>query len=444
MLYAMDAVWWKHYLVEVQQTFKGEMWSTGKHCPDVTKARFMTYQNSGAGAIALAAHLGAKRIMLLGYDCQKTNGQSHWHGDHPRGLGNAGSVDKWPAQFRQVGQDLSGIEIVNCSRATALTVFPTAALDDVLMHHRPALFIEGMHGLGDNLHQRSVIRQLSQSHDIWLETPWPCLYYDLDVHVVSKGSKLRTQAKNAAREASKFESGVPREARRLTVSYPPEYVRQHGSVLGAMSAKCGVPVGDFSLSIPHEWQTRAQQWIDRWNPDKPILIYRPLVERAEWGGCRNRNPDHTAYATLFESIRDRFFVVSVADLQPKKEWAVGHMVNADVTLHSGELDIEVLAALVQRAALVFTSPGFAVILAQSVGTASVVVFGGYESSASFSAGAALAPYLGIDPIAPCQCFSHTHRCVKKIDLTRAEQRLLEFVDVHIEKSRVGAPGTAQV
>ncbi len=407
--------------------------------PGARRVRFEPGANSGLGAIALAAHWGASRIILLGYDCQHTGGRTHWHGDHPQGLGNAGVVKLWPGQFAQLAGRLKGVEIVNCSRETALRCFPREPLEVALSSQKkPALFVEGMHGLGDNLHQRSVIRQLMEKYEVWLETPWPCLYHDMPgLRLVSRGSRLRTQAKNAARESDRFTSEQPPAgARRLVVSYPPESVRRHGSVLAAMSAQCGVPVGDFRLPVPESWLARADSLIEQWNPDKPILIYRPLVERKEWGGCRNRNPMVSAYAELFQRIRDRFFVVSVADLAPGREWMVSRPVDADVTFHAGELDIEILAALTARAAMVYTAPGFALVLAQAVGTPVVGVFGGYEKSSSFSAGAAYTPTLRIDTIKPCDCFSHSHRCEKRIDMPSATRRLLEFVHEHTAQPQV--------
>lgn len=90
------------------------------------------FGNSGAGAISLAAHAGAARVLLLGYDCQRSEGRTHWHGDHPQGLGNAGSLHKWPAQFANLRRAIPAVEVFNCSRATALTVFPLAELEDML------------------------------------------------------------------------------------------------------------------------------------------------------------------------------------------------------------------------------------------------------------------------------------------------------------------------
>src|SRR3546814_2604756 len=91
-------------------------------------------------------------------------------------------------------------------------------------------------------------------------------------------------------------------------------------------------------------------------------------------------------------------------------------------MHRGELDFETIAALTKKAGLMFSSPGFAVILAQSVGTPSVCVFGGYEAGYSFSAGAQWAPHLAIEPVNACDCFLHNHSCDKRIDLGCAGSR----------------------
>ena len=80
----------------------------------------------------MAVKAGASRVILLGYDCQKTGGQVHWHGDHPEGLGNAGSMPKWAKQFEALAASVNGVEVINCSRDTALRAFPRMSLEDAL------------------------------------------------------------------------------------------------------------------------------------------------------------------------------------------------------------------------------------------------------------------------------------------------------------------------
>jgi hypothetical protein len=304
-----------------------------------------------------------------------------------------------------------------------------------------------MHGLGDNLRQRAIVRQKMQTHDVWLESSWVSVYHDLvadGLKVVNKTTRLRTQAKNAQREAAIFSRArPPAGANVLQIDYPASEVRRHGSVLAAMCARtgCDITTADFRLPVPGAWLAKVTPWLRRWGYDgsKPIMIYRPLVDRpADWGGCKARNPDHAAYAALFDAIRDRFFVVSVADLVPGKEWSVGLACEADAYCHRGELEFETLAALTSVAGLVFCSPGFAAVLGQAVGTPVACVFGGYERSAFFFAGAKDAPVLGIDPINPCECFRHDHACRKTIDLPVEIERLQAFAAQSAGRSAVAA------
>jgi hypothetical protein len=132
ILYAMDRNWWMKYLPQVKEEFQGIRCSPLTGIAGVKHIKFKHYQNSGVGAISLACHWGAKRIILLGYDCQKTGGKSHWHGNHPPGLGNAGSIGTWPGMFAKLKRDLAGVEIINCTRETALTMFERRPLEEVL------------------------------------------------------------------------------------------------------------------------------------------------------------------------------------------------------------------------------------------------------------------------------------------------------------------------
>ena len=132
IVYAMDRAWWDRYIDDVKKNFQGKMFTLAKKCHDVEVAQIETYQNSGAGALALAAKIGAKKLIMLGYDCKYVDGKKHWHGDHPKGLGNAGSVKKWPAQFDHIAVKYAKLNIVNCTRSTALKCFPLLSLEQAL------------------------------------------------------------------------------------------------------------------------------------------------------------------------------------------------------------------------------------------------------------------------------------------------------------------------
>lgn len=286
--------------------------------------------------------------------------------------------------------------------------------------------------MGDNLHQRAVIKQLKEKYDIYLETSWPQIYWDMpDINFVAKGTKLRTQLKNQYANFHCFTGNIPEEIPRMKITYRPDMVRRCGSVLGAMMQGTGTKIEEASIKFDPapEWVQEAKTLLDALEVDKPIMIYRPLIVRKEWGGCEKRNPDIGAYKNLFDDIREKFYVISIADLVPSVEWAVSHPIQANAEFHNGDLDFSVIAALFKRASLVYCSPGFATVLARCVETPVITVFGGYENGESFSVGEG--PYLPIDTIQPCNCFSHFHKCNKNIDINNARHKIQEFVNAHV-------------
>lgn len=88
--------------------------------------------NSGYQAINLAYHLGAEQIILLGYDMQATNGKYHWFGDHPDKVRS--SYGSWMPHYKGLAKDAeqAGLEVINCSRQTALSCFRREKLENVL------------------------------------------------------------------------------------------------------------------------------------------------------------------------------------------------------------------------------------------------------------------------------------------------------------------------
>lgn len=88
-------------------------------------------RNSGFQAINLAYHFGVSRIVLLGYDMQHTGGATHWHGDHPPGLTNAENINEWLPGFGLLadGLKVAGVEVINCTRETALTCFQRGRIE---------------------------------------------------------------------------------------------------------------------------------------------------------------------------------------------------------------------------------------------------------------------------------------------------------------------------
>lgn len=132
----MDTPWWNVHHGEVSQVFKGlRVRGTGSaHSNLAQRADFgVGCLNSGAGALLMAHKKGASLIIMLGYDCQVgVDGVRHWHQNHGGGLGNAGALHKWPAQFAAIVKGLEPARVVNASRSTALQLWERMDLEKAL------------------------------------------------------------------------------------------------------------------------------------------------------------------------------------------------------------------------------------------------------------------------------------------------------------------------
>jgi hypothetical protein len=149
VLYACDSKWWNHHHgvpgcagLKFALQHQADRWpgvtvlargpSVGL---DLDPSSLATGMNSGYQAINLAVHLGARRIVLLGYDMQRLPGQpSHFFGEHPRDLRRDSPYPRFAEVFLTLVEPLRalGVSVVNCSRETALTSFPRMPLSEAL------------------------------------------------------------------------------------------------------------------------------------------------------------------------------------------------------------------------------------------------------------------------------------------------------------------------
>lgn len=147
VLYACDARWWKWH--KGVPDFRGlkfalqedaSRWpdvqvlqNTGEHGLEIEPTGLRTGRNGGYQAINIAVHLGAIRVLLLGYDMQAFKGRpSHWFGEHPQDSRSPYGMflDHWPAIVKPLQQ--LGVSVINCSRETALELFPRMPITEAL------------------------------------------------------------------------------------------------------------------------------------------------------------------------------------------------------------------------------------------------------------------------------------------------------------------------
>lgn len=135
-VFAMDRKWWEHHYTEVCEVFAGRRLTTASLDErfDVERLKVQSYRNSGAGCVSVAVAEGAKSVVLVGYDCAKDDGKTHWHGSHPVGFSDARTIKVWPLIFDRLAADMKrkGVRILNASKRTALKCFERVDLNAAL------------------------------------------------------------------------------------------------------------------------------------------------------------------------------------------------------------------------------------------------------------------------------------------------------------------------
>lgn len=139
--YFMDKTWFKWHRKELKN-FMGVLVSGDektssidfvhtlqrgvKHHHDPRRTHMGRGNNSGHGAISLGASLGAKKIILLGFDMRVVDGKHNFHDDHKRKVAATIYERSYLKSFDFLAKDLLelGVQVQNATPGSALKAFP--------------------------------------------------------------------------------------------------------------------------------------------------------------------------------------------------------------------------------------------------------------------------------------------------------------------------------
>lgn len=147
--YGCDAKYWRHYgdsvpeFTGLRYTLEADaaQWATvlrntGQTGLETDSSGLRTGKNSGFQAVNLAVHLGARRILLLGYDMQQVDGRNYWFAE-PRPASYSWVQPPY-RDFRECFETIveplraEGITVINCTPDSALTCFTMMSLAQAL------------------------------------------------------------------------------------------------------------------------------------------------------------------------------------------------------------------------------------------------------------------------------------------------------------------------
>lgn len=138
-IFATDYRWWEvniDTLPEYPQRWSNNLKASKTYHLEYTPVRAGGTFNSGQLAIHFSVWLGARNIILLGFDCSIRDG-IHWHGKHTS-LANPSQnqMERWKKEFKSTANLFRNTHnIINCSARTELECFTVMNLDDALLRY---------------------------------------------------------------------------------------------------------------------------------------------------------------------------------------------------------------------------------------------------------------------------------------------------------------------
>lgn len=149
-LYAADREWWELHIEAVRDVHLALLYSQDEKVCDMYGLWYVPGRDedgistdsgcihrgtpgahSGFQALNLAVHLGAKRILLLGFDCHtRSPARKHWFGNHPGMMDKAPQYDEWVDAYRRAAPQLEqlGVRVINCTPDSAIDCFPRSRI----------------------------------------------------------------------------------------------------------------------------------------------------------------------------------------------------------------------------------------------------------------------------------------------------------------------------
>ena len=275
--------------------------------------------------------------------------------------------------------------------------------------------IQSMRGLGDNIYQRAFVRQFEQ---VYIDTPWPELYQDLPgVRFLRPVTTLRTQSKNINKNRNlyikKAGGGLPIKR----VSYG-----KQGIIMGMIKSFRKNPM---VWDLPRFDDTKAKSIVSG-----KYAFVRPVTVRKEWPAA-SRNPDPRYLFEAVEILKSKgYTTISIADLEPQKEWLLHPECKVDIKLHNGNLNIQDVLSIFQNAAVCVGPVGW--ILPAAICSPKVrtwIIGGGYGA---YNAPELLTPgnVPNLHHITPdhfCRCDKQQHECNKTI--SRHGERFEKWINL---------------
>lgn len=301
-------------------------------------------------------------------------------------------------------------------------------------HAHPPIIIEAMHGFGDTLYSRPVVRQLAKERRVYVKTPLPHFYDGIPgVVPLNTSTPLRTQAKANRTLHKHYDTEAPQGYETVGLRYGRDSLKRT-SIIEGLCLKAGVNSRGIIYDLP---KLPPPPLINSGN--KPLAVIRPVTVRSEWENpARNPLPEYVA--KIGEALMYTHHVVSIADLAPGEEWALDPLPPCHQSFHDGQLGFEESLALCAVADVVVGGVGWIVPAGLCSGVKTIIVLGG---NGAHNAPEKLIPnivknFYWLKPDDFCMCEDKSHLCNKTIhDFDKNLEEIDAFLHGHRARNDLG-------
>jgi len=284
------------------------------------------------------------------------------------------------------------------------------------------VYVPGYLGLGDNIYLRPTIRELKKRFDqVYVRTPWPEVFEDLDIFPVKPVTNLRTQNKNIEKQNIWYD--VRPDAIRIDPRYSISTYRDGMNPCQAFER--AVPSTEFNFDMPTYLDERARELSQDWGD---FAIIRPCTVRKEWAApARNCDPDYIKTCTL--ELRGRCITtIEISDVDGVNECYEGVDNPCYETFSKGQLSPMLIASLMKLAVVTVAPVGFVLPMGIAVGAPTFNIFGGYLSpDVMVDDRMDLSNYGFAAPDPFCSCYNRNHKSCHK-SISKLAQTFINFLN----------------
>jgi ADP-heptose:LPS heptosyltransferase len=252
--------------------------------------------------------------------------------------------------------------------------------------------------------------------NVYVQTPWPQLYWDLPVKCVKVNSHLRTQRANVAKQSGWFYP--THNATKKELNYNVRGFMENVSVLEQFNRIQEINAFELTFPVKDEWAFDV--------PDKFAVVHYPTL-RKEWlNSARNCKVEYIQQCVDWLK-REGYTIISIAHIKDGQEWFVQEPSGCDIEFHHGEISIEQVAWLLSRSEIAISPVGFVLPLGWAVGCKTFIIYGGSTGPRILSDDRFKQDNLcNVLPEPFCECHRKEHSCNKEVE--HLEEKLFSFLE----------------